>query len=359
MVGEVPSLVEDHQLAVGERDAGQPGVAERDDGVAPTPHDERRHVVGQVGAVEHGDDLALPIDARAQRAQDGAPRFGVGEGVEHGEDLLGVAPERRVEKAEDAGAEPAEQLDRREPQQRHQRLGTGHGGHTQQRAHGASQAPTAHQDQPLAALGKLVGELRRDAAAERVADDGGAVHLQDGEQVAHAVGVAAHGVVGSRFLGPSVAEQVRRNDGVVLGQLLEHGSPGVGAVADAVDEEDGRPTARLDVGPTVPVHRHVLHLERALPPDPGAEADFVGVDGMRRVNVRGVGVGFGLGVGPGVGAGPGPGAGLGVCRPVVCDDLGQARRSLARVGPVHRVVHPSSRPALSAPPSSAHGREPR
>ena len=336
-MGKVAGLVEDHQFAVGECEVGQSGVAERDDGVAATPHDERGHALGQVGAIDHGDDLAPPVDARTQRAQDGAAGFGVGQRVEHGEHLLGVAPERRVKQAEDAGAEPAEQLDGREPQQRHERLGTGHGGHAQQGAHRAAQAPAPHQDEPFAALGVLVGELRRHPAPEGMADDGDAVHLQDGEQVAHAVGVAAHGVVGTRLLGPSVAEQVRRDHGVVLGQLLEHGSPGVGAVADAVHEEDGRAAARLDVGPPVPVHGHVLHLERSLAPDAWAEADLVGVDGRRCVGVQVRGMRVGLGVRAGVGGGVGG-----------RDDLGQARQgSLSRVGPVHRVVHAASRPSTS------------
>ena len=52
---------------------------------------EGRHALGQVGPVEHGDDLALPVHARTQRAQDGPPGLGVGQGVEHGQDLLGVA----------------------------------------------------------------------------------------------------------------------------------------------------------------------------------------------------------------------------------------------------------------------------
>ena len=47
------------------------------------------------------------------------------------------------------------------------------------------------------AVGVLVGELGGDAAAERVADDGGPVDAEHLEQVAHAVGVGRDRVVGA------------------------------------------------------------------------------------------------------------------------------------------------------------------
>ena len=50
-------------------------------------------------------------------------------------------------------------------------------------------AAAAHQDQALAAVGELVGELRRHAAAQRVPDDGDAVDLEHAQEIAHAVGV--------------------------------------------------------------------------------------------------------------------------------------------------------------------------
>ena len=51
-----------------------------------------------------------------------------------------------------------------------------------------------------APLGVLVGELHRHAAAEAVPDHGDPVDAQHGEQVAHAVGVAADAVVGARLV---------------------------------------------------------------------------------------------------------------------------------------------------------------
>ena len=63
-----------------------------------------------------------------------------------------------------------------------------------------AEAAGGDQDQPLGALGELVGELHRHAAAEAVPDHGDLVDAEHGEQVAHAVGVAADAVVGARLV---------------------------------------------------------------------------------------------------------------------------------------------------------------
>ena len=164
----------------------------------------------------------------------------------------------------------------------------GHGGHAEQRADRPPHSPAAHQDEPLAAIGELVGELRRHTAAQRMPDHGDAVDLEDAQEVAHAVGEARHGVVGPRLLGASVAEEVRGDDRVVLGQLLDDRPPGVGAVADAVDEEECRARPGLDVGPPVAVDGDVPDREGAFAPDAGPIAD------LRRVDRTGV-VGDGIG----------------------------------------------------------------
>ena len=77
-----------------------------------------------------------------------------------------------------------------------------------------AEAAGGDQDHPLGALGELVGELHRHPAAEAVPDDGDLVDAEHGEQVAHAVGVAADAVVGARLVGLAVAEQVGRDHGV-------------------------------------------------------------------------------------------------------------------------------------------------
>jgi hypothetical protein len=53
----------------------------------------------------------------------------------------------------------------------------------------AAQAAAGDEHQPLAAFRELVGELHRDAPAERVPDDRGAPDVQRGQQVTHAAGV--------------------------------------------------------------------------------------------------------------------------------------------------------------------------
>ena len=110
--GKCPASSKISNSLPGHGGVDQAAVAERDDGVAAAPDDQRRDALGQVGPVQHGDDLALPVDARAQRAQDGAAGLRVGQRVEDGQDLLGVASERGVEEAQQRGAEAAGEPDR-------------------------------------------------------------------------------------------------------------------------------------------------------------------------------------------------------------------------------------------------------
>ena len=256
-------------------------MAQGDDGVASSPHDQRRDTLGQVGPVHHGDHLAVPVDARPQRAQNAHAGLRVGQRVENGQDLLGVAPEGRIEEAHQFRAEATGEADRSQPEERHEELNARHRGHPQQRADRSAHSPAADQDQALTAVGELVGELRRHAAAQRVPDDRGPVHLQHTQEVAHAVGETAHRVVGPRLLGASVPEEIRGDHRVVRGQLLDYGAPGVGAVADAVDQQQRRSRAGLDVGPAVAVDGDVLNLEGALAPDAGPVPD------LRRVHRAG------------------------------------------------------------------------
>ncbi len=46
---------------------------------------------------------------------------------------------------------------------------------------------------------------------------------------------------------------------MVEGQLVEHRPPGVRAVPDAVDEQEGRAGTGVDVGPAIAVDGAVLH----------------------------------------------------------------------------------------------------
>lgn len=90
---------------------------------------------------------------------------------------------------------------------------------------------------------ELVGELHRHPAAERMPDDGHALDVEHRQQVAHPVGVARDRVVGARFVGLPVSQQIGGDHREPLSELGLHGIPGRGVVADAVDQQDRRPGA--------------------------------------------------------------------------------------------------------------------
>ena len=147
------------------------------------------------------------------------------------------------------------------------------------RADRAPDPAAADQYQALAALGELVAELRRHAPSERMTDHRGPVDLQHAEQIAHAVGISGHRIVGSWFLRTPVAEQVRSHDGVMPGKLVEYRPPGVGTVADPVDQEERRPLSVGDVSPPISVDRAELHRVIGFSPNAGLGANLSGVDG--------------------------------------------------------------------------------
>ena len=76
--------------------------------------------------------------------------------------------------------------------------------------HLAAEAAAGDQDEALAALGELVGELHRDAAAERVADDRRAVVAERDHRVADGARVCAERVVAARLGRLAVAQQIGR-----------------------------------------------------------------------------------------------------------------------------------------------------
>ena len=106
--------------------------------------------------------------------------------------------------------------------QREQRGHAGQRGRAQHRADLAAEAAAGDQHEALDALGELVEELHRDAAAERVPDDARALDADRGEQVADAGGVRAERVVAARRRRVAVADQVRGDDGVVAREALRH-----------------------------------------------------------------------------------------------------------------------------------------
>ncbi len=124
-------------------------------------------------------------------------------------DLLDVGAGAQAEAAEQRRRQPAGVEHARGREQRQHELGARQRRGAQQQAHLAAEPAAVDQHEPLAPLGELVGELHRDAAAERVPDEGRAVVAERDEQVAHGARVRAERVVAARLGRAAVAEQVR------------------------------------------------------------------------------------------------------------------------------------------------------
>jgi hypothetical protein len=129
-------------------------------------------------------------------------------------------------------------------------------------------AETTRRDQhdALGAVGELVRELHRDAAAEAVTDDRDLVDAQDRQQVPHAVGVAAQRVVGVGLVGLAVPQQVGRDDREALRQRRDDVLPGRGVAGQAVQQQKRGARAADAVRPPVAVHDHVPDVLGTLHP---------------------------------------------------------------------------------------------
>ena len=124
----------------------------------------------------------------------------------------------------------------------------------------AAEPAARDQHQPLGHLRELVGQLHRDAAAERVADDRRAVVADRAHQVADAAGVGAERVVAARLGGVAVAEQVRRDHRVAVGQERDHVVPRLRAAGDPVDQQDRAAPALAPVRHAVSVQRYLFDV---------------------------------------------------------------------------------------------------
>ena len=170
------------------------------------------------------DALAARLDDRAHGVQERLARAGVVERREAAREHLDVA----------AGREPRAPQQPAAPRPTPSSAARGEHGRTQSAPGSAAarssrwtsrpEAAAGDEHEALAALGELVGELHRDAAAERVADDRRALVAERGQQVAHAAGVRAERVVAARRRRLAVAEQVGRDQREVLAQRRATGS---------------------------------------------------------------------------------------------------------------------------------------
>ena len=260
LVREVAGVGDDLDPGLGGQGGGVGGVAHRDDPVVAAPDDRHRHLLGEVGAVGHGDDLAAPVDDRPDDVPDGRAGEGVAERVVDLGDLVEVAGGLEPgagQRLETGLAGVAYAGEREQP---HDLVEAGRGQHPDPRAHLGAEPARGDQDHPLGALGELVGELHRDAAPEAVADDRDLVDPEERDQVAHPVGVAAQAVVGARLGRLAVAQQVGGDHRVAAGQRVDDRLPRGVVAAETVQEQERGPGADLDVRAAVAVERDVLDL---------------------------------------------------------------------------------------------------
>ena len=132
-------------------------------------------------------------------------------------------------------------------------LGAGEGGRAQDQVDLAAEAAARDEDEAVHPVGEEVVELHRDAAAERVPDEGDPLDAEVVEQVAQGGGVRAERVVAGRLGRLAVAEEVRHHDAVVVVDLVDEVGPLALRAEDAVDEEHDGAGAAVDVRQVVAV----------------------------------------------------------------------------------------------------------
>ena len=147
-------------------------------------------------------------------------------------------------------------------QQRQDDLRTRKSGRAQQGMDLLAEAAARDEHETLAPLGELVGELHGDPAAERVADYARALDVEGDEQVADAGGVCTERVVPARLGRITVAHEVGRDHGVVLGQQLNRLVPLARPSGNAMNQDEhGALPGDVEVHP-VPVERDLGPLDR-------------------------------------------------------------------------------------------------
>ena len=89
-----------------------------------------------------------------------------------------------------------------------------------------SEPPGRDQDEAVDSARVLVGELKGDAAAQRVPNERRRAVAEFVEEVPDGVCMRADGVVAAELVRVAVAHQVRRQNGVPPRQLGQHPVPG-------------------------------------------------------------------------------------------------------------------------------------
>ena len=149
-------------------------------------------------------------------------------------------------------------------QHRQHELGSRQRGHAEQQVDLLAEPAAVDQDQPIAALGELIGELHRDTAAERVPDERRPVVTEGDQQIAHAARVGAERVVASGLGRAAMPQQVGRDHREALGERRHHALPRLAVGGDAVHEHDHRAAAGGPVGHAVAVKLDLLRFQAGI-----------------------------------------------------------------------------------------------
>ena len=223
-------------------------VGDGDQRVAPAPEDQHRHAGREVQLVARVDALAAEVEDRARRVQEGAAgvlvaerREAVGDPWRSG---LGCSPTRASQRAgRGARAEHAGPRERRQHE-----VGAREGRGAQHHVDLASEAAAGDEREALDALGELVGELHRDAAAERVADDRRALVAEREQQVADEARERAERVVAASA-SPSAPWPIRS------GAITVWRAASAGMTGAQQSELDVMPWIRTSGGPSPSVRK--------------------------------------------------------------------------------------------------------
>src|ERR1700683_5298869 len=107
----------------------------------------------------------------------------------------------------------------------------------------------------------LVGELHGHSAAERLADYGGVVDVEDVEEITDPAGERTQRVVPDRLLRQTVTHEVRRDHGEATRQVRDDVPPGPRTAGDAVEKQQRGSAAFPSVRHVVTMDRDVLDID--------------------------------------------------------------------------------------------------
>ena len=128
-------------------------------------------------------------------------------------------------------------------------------GHRQLRRSHGHHAGGGHERQLVDASGMADRHLRRDEAAHRIADDGGALDADLAQERVHEPAVAGHADVFVRQLGVAESGQVDRDHAMAAGEVGDVLEPVLPAPGQPVHEHERGAFAHLDVVHPRAVHR--------------------------------------------------------------------------------------------------------